>query len=501
MISMSTVESIRQKYRNGMSITQICREEKVDYKTVVKYIQQDDFSEQLPVKTEKPKVTDAYKDWLTELLEENKNNWYKQKLTAKRVYKLLKAAFPEATLSYASINRFVTKWRKAQKKDPGFSHLVWAPGIAQADFGEADFDTPLGRLRLKYFVLSFPQSNKAFVQLFRGENCECVLQGLLTIFEYIGGVPVRIIFDNATGIGRVVCKVLEENPVFTRFRIHYGFESRFCNPYAGHEKGNVETNVGYIRRNLFTPVITIPSSDFQEYNETELFTMCEKLMAERKHYVHNVPVNQLFEKDMEELLPLPAKRFEAKRILNKKTDNYSNVTLENIHKYTLPPEYRNSEVIVETWAWKVAIYDLSGKLIEEYDREYGETRTESISAVTSINALVRKPGSWNNSIFRSNLADGNPFKDYIDGLHDEELKHRIFYEFRKAMNTFEYHVVMQSFTEMASRDIDMTKECNVAACCSRIESCPIDFSYNPTGVSLDKYGCFMKFTEEDYAEV
>jgi transposase-like protein len=38
MISMSTVESIRQKYRNGMSITQICREEKVDYKTVVKYI-------------------------------------------------------------------------------------------------------------------------------------------------------------------------------------------------------------------------------------------------------------------------------------------------------------------------------------------------------------------------------------------------------------------------------------------------------------------------------
>ena len=214
-----------------------------------------------------------------------------------------------------------------------------------------------------------------------------------------------------------------------------------------------------------------------------------------------VPVNQFFEKDMEELLPLPAKRFEAKRILNKKTDNYSNVTLENIHKYTLPPEYRNSEVIVETWAWKVAIYDLSGKLIEEYDREYGETRTESISAVTSINALVRKPGSWNNSIFRSNLADGNPFKDYIDGLHDEELKHRIFYKFRKAMNTFEYHVVMQSFTEMASRDIDMTKECNVAACCSRIESCPLDFSYNPTEVSLDKYGCFMKFTEEDYAEV
>ena len=500
MISMSTIESIRQKYRNGMSITQISREEKVDYKTAAKYIKQDDFSEQLPVKKEKPKVTDAYKKWLTDLLEENRHNWYKQRLTAQRVYQLLKNEFPAATVSYASINRFVKKWYKDKKKDPGFSHLVWDPGIAQADFGEADFDTPVGRLRLKYFVLSFPYSNKAFVQLFRGENCECVLQGLLTIFEHIGGVPTRIIFDNATGIGKMTCKVLEENPVFTRFRIHYGFESRFCNPYAGHEKGNVETNVGYIRRNLFTPIITIPISDFQEYNETQMIIQCEKLMRGRMHYIHNVPVNQLFEKDMEELLPLPPKRFEAKRILNKKADNYSTVTLENIHKYTLPPEYRNSEVIVETLAWKVAIYDLSGNLIEEYEREYGETRTESVSALTSLNALVRKPGSWSNSIFRSNLAAGNPFKDYMDRLHDEELKHRIFYEFRKAMDTFDYHVVMQSFTEMAFRNIDMTKECNVAACCSRIESCPMDFSYNPTGVSLDKYGCFMKFVEDDYAE-
>ena len=32
---MSTVESIRQKRRKGMSISQICREEKVDFKTAV----------------------------------------------------------------------------------------------------------------------------------------------------------------------------------------------------------------------------------------------------------------------------------------------------------------------------------------------------------------------------------------------------------------------------------------------------------------------------------
>lgn len=497
MISMSTVESIRQKHRNGMTIAQICREEKVDYKTAKKYIEKEDFSEPLPARQERPKIVDLYKDWIVQLLKENEHNWYKQKLTAKRIYKLLKEAYPAAKISYSSVNRFLIEYNKKNKKDAGFSHLTWYPGEAQADFGEADFDTVCGRQRLKYLVLSFPYSNKAFVQIFRGENCECVMQGLLYIFEYIGGVPGKIVFDNATGIGRRTCKILEENEVFIRFRIHYGFESRFCNPYAGHEKGNVETNVGYIRRNMFSPPIQIPS-DIQEFNETELLVMNEKLMGERMHYIHQKPVDELFEEERETaLLPLPPKRFAAKRILNRKTDNYANVTLENIHKYTLPSEYRNSEVIVETWAWKVSVYDLNGCLIEEFDREYGSERTESVSAVTSLKSLVRKPGSWSNSIFRANLLNGNPFKEYLDRTRDENLKHRIFYEFEKAMGSFEYTVVMEAFTEMAAREVDMTKECNVMACCSRVNSCPVDFSFNPTGVSLDKYGCFMMYEGEN----
>ena len=141
-----------------MSISQICREEKLDFKTAKKYIEQEDFSEPLPVKMEKPKATDDYKDWLTELLEDNKNVWSKQRLTSKRVYDLLIKEFKDAKVSYDSVNRFVKAWRKAQKKDLGFSHLVWYPGVAQADFGEADFETPIGILRMKYFVLSFPYS-------------------------------------------------------------------------------------------------------------------------------------------------------------------------------------------------------------------------------------------------------------------------------------------------------------------------------------------------------
>ena len=73
------------------------------------------------------------------------------------------------------------------------------------------------------------------------------------IFGYLGGVSPVIVFDNATGVGRRVGEVIHEAKLFARMRAHYGFSIRFCNPDSGHEKGNVESKIGYTRRNLFVP--------------------------------------------------------------------------------------------------------------------------------------------------------------------------------------------------------------------------------------------------------
>ena len=54
---------------------------------------------------------------------------------------------------------------------------------------------------MSFFALSFPFSNMGFAQVFPSE---CVCQALKQIFEYVGGVPTRIVFDNATGVGRRV---------------------------------------------------------------------------------------------------------------------------------------------------------------------------------------------------------------------------------------------------------------------------------------------------------
>ena len=89
-----------------------------------------------------------------------------------------------------------------------------------------------------------------------------------------------LIFDNATGVGRRIGDVIHETELFSRFRAHYHFRVRFCNPYSGWEKGNVERKVNYNRANLFVPVPHF--SDVIQYNHKLLLK--HKRKASELHY-------------------------------------------------------------------------------------------------------------------------------------------------------------------------------------------------------------------------
>jgi transposase len=56
------------------------------------------------------------------------------------------------------------------------------------------------RLTGKYLEVSFPYSNKGYLQLFYGENMECLLEGLDVIFRHISVVPNELWFDNTRTI-------------------------------------------------------------------------------------------------------------------------------------------------------------------------------------------------------------------------------------------------------------------------------------------------------------
>ena len=205
------------------------------------------------------------------------------------------------------------------------------------------------RTRLSYFVLTFPYSNVGIAQLLPGENAECVCEGLRRIFEYVGGVPSRIVFDNAAGIGRKVGDGVRTTELFAAYAAHYGFDYSFCNPNSGNETGNVENKVGFIRRNLLVPVPQV--WNVASYNE-KLPGLCMGL-SDKDHWLRGEPECQLFVEDRFAMPGLPPKPFSAVRYTDARTDKLGKVTLDGHHLYSTAPEYARQTVHVALSAFEV----------------------------------------------------------------------------------------------------------------------------------------------------
>ena len=407
MLNMSQINDIRDLSRKGYSISKISSLTGFDRKTVRKYLGKDDFSPEPPIAKTRTSIVTPYIDIITEWLEEDQKHWSKQRHTAKRIHERLVDEYGFSG-SYDSVQKFVQKIR-TNIQTRGTQELVWEPGSAQVDFGEADFNEDTDCVRRKYLTVSFPYSNDSFSQVFRGETAECVCQGLLDIFDYIGGVPVLLIFDNATGVGRRVMDKVHEADLFSRFRAHYGFRIRFCNPYAGYEKGNVENKVGTTRRNLFVPVPTY--HDIEEYNR-KLLGLHEKKASE-VHYKKGTLISELFEEDRKHFLPLPVKPFNVCRYEKFTADGYGKICLDGRHYYSTKPENHNRRVLVGIRAHYIDILEPDGNLLVRHMRQYGNTRTDLCDYSTSLEMLSKNIGAWDNSGFRKDAPE--LIRDYIDG--------------------------------------------------------------------------------------
>ena len=216
--------------------------------TVRKYLAKEDLSAVPSVRKPRASVIDPYLPVIEQWLAEDRANWRKQRHTATRIWERLRDEHG-AEVSLSTVTRAVARLRRefAAERDEAFMDLVWHPGEAQADFGEVDVLLRGVVQRMHHFVPGFPYSNVGLVQSVPGENAECTCLALRNLFEWLGGVPERIVFDNAAGVGHKGYGEREPRltHLFQAFQAHYGFDCSFCNPYSGHEKGAVESKAGY----------------------------------------------------------------------------------------------------------------------------------------------------------------------------------------------------------------------------------------------------------------
>lgn len=410
MISMTKVDSIRKKYRQGESVAAISREVGVSRDTVYKYAGADDLSPRPPKARRRPSKMDRWAplvdQWLLDDMRENR----KQRHTAHRVWTRLVEECG-ADVSEPTVRRYVHDARIRLSQAPsGFLDLEWPPAEAQVDFGHAVFSVRGVRRQMPYFVMSFPHSNAGLAQVFPGENAECVCQGLRNVFEFVGGVPLKIVFDNATGVGRRICEKVRTTALFEACSAHYGFEYRFCNPYAGHEKGSVENKVGTQRRNLFVPVPQV--WDMASYN-ARLLGRCMR-MSDKEHYRKGESELALFEEDRAAMLALPAKPFQCVEYRRAKADKKGKVRADGRHWYSTAPEYAGREMVVGLWATRVTVADAAGTVVAEHERAYGKAPTDTTDPASQLPLLANRLGAWHESKVRAALP--GELRDHIDSL-------------------------------------------------------------------------------------
>ena len=187
----------------------------------------------------------------------------KQRHTAKRIFERLREEHGFDG-QYTIVKDYVRERRRRTQEM--FVPLSHAPGHAQCDFGEAVAIIGGAERKVHYLVLDLPHSDGCFIKAYPAETTEAFLDGHVSAFSFLGGVPQSILYDNTR---LAVARILgdgrrQRTRAFSELQSHYLFEDRFGRPGKGNDKGKVEGMVGYARRNFLVPIPRVES--FQALN-------------------------------------------------------------------------------------------------------------------------------------------------------------------------------------------------------------------------------------------
>lgn len=181
---------------------------------------------------------------------------------------------------------------------------------------------------------------------------------------------------------------------FQSLRAHYLFDSHFCTPARGNEKGQVESLVGYVRRNALVPV-----PDFRSFAElnAHLRQWCER-EAEDTVPGTQIKIGERLVADRAALLPLPPQPFDCARVAFSKINRYAQVTYETCVN-SVPWKHAHRTAMVKAYVDRIEVW-VDQERVAEHPRSY--ERQQSVLALDHyLDVFLRKPGA---------LQYGIPFK-------------------------------------------------------------------------------------------
>jgi len=397
MIQVEQRETLRQMYYNEqIPIREIARKAGVSRQSVRKAISE----EEVPAYTlSKPRARprlDPFKERIEEMLGENKTLPRKQRYTAHRIFQLLQKEGYVG--SESNVRGYVGQLKQSYQRPKTFIPLEFEAGQdGQVDWGEAEAWIGGVKQTVQLFVMRLNYSRRTFVRAYPAQKQEAFFEGHVLAFQHFGGVPQRLAYDNLAAAVKILVegRVREEQRAFVAFRSHYLFQSHFCTPGQGHEKGGVEHAVGFSRRNFMVPI-----PHFASFEELNAYLLSECLSDDGR-VVAGQPasIERLWQLEKPQLRPLPLRQFECCVTRQARLTPYSQLIYET-NRYSVPVEEARANLIIKAYPFRVDILreaDSTGlakaQLIASHSRCYGREQ-DVFNPLHYLKLLEQRPGAF-----------------------------------------------------------------------------------------------------------
>jgi len=383
-------EQIRREYEFGVgTIKGVAAKLGVHRRMVRQALGSAEPPERKPIRRER-QVMAALIPFIDAILEGDGKVPRKQRHTARRIWQRIVAEMPERAVAEVTVRRYV----RERKQELGWSTRTvcvpqsYGPGQeAQVDWYEAWAELAGAPTPLQVFSMRSMASGGAFHRAYRRATQQAFLEAHEHAFEYFQGVFRLLRYDN---LKAAVKKILrgyqrEETARFIAFRSHWRFQSEFCSPYQAHDKGGIESEAGYFRRNHWVP---IPKArDLDDLN-AHLLAACHQ--DERRQIGgHSRPVGALMIEERARLLPLAESGFELAELSFPRVDGLGCVRVRT-NLYSVPAK-AGKTVEVRLYPGYVEVRD-EGRCIARHERSY-ERHQQVLELEHYLDVLERKPGA------------------------------------------------------------------------------------------------------------
>mgnify|MGYP001619552535 FL=1 len=412
MIDVAILSVIRRwRLREGLSIREIARRTKLSRNTIRRYLRNGELEPCYPERIN-PSKLDGFMPVLEAWLAREAGQGRKQRRNLKRLYQELMALGYAG--SYDRVAAYARSWRRREQEASRtasrgtFVPLVFAPGEAfQFDWSE-DWAVIAGERR-KVNVAQFKlcHSRAFMLRAYPLQTHEMMFDAHNHAFAVLGGVPRRGIYDNMkTAVDRVGRgKVRVVNTRFRALGSHFLFESEFCNPAAGWEKGQIEKNVQDARHRLWHQAPGF--ADLAELNDW-LEVRCRSLWEEVRHPEQtNRTVAAVWAEEQPQLMAMPP-AFDGFVEHTKRVSPPCLISFER-NRYSVPASFANRPVSLRVYAERLVVA-AEAQVIAEHPRWFVRNH-ESVGRTLYdwrhyLAVLQRKPGALRNGAPFATLPPG-----------------------------------------------------------------------------------------------